>query len=324
MKKSILATLLALLFAFTLAVPAFAAERPNINGEVQIPEDTEVVDEDTIADGPVTRLLVKTVYVPESVTEIKAGAFDNYPNLEEIIITGEEGDVEIEDGAIPEDVTLIYEDPETGETHTATTKEAGDEEEETTKEKTTKKNSKDDDKESTTRKTKKTTARDEDPDEETSNKPSSGSSDDSTDKVTSRTLSDEEKSQLADAQAYFSKLAEQSGSGGMGSVPHIDNSIEEDPFDVDEVEEDPMSEDELEALLNGEEAEEGNDAELAEDAEEAGAEDENTLVSGNPSSRKLRDVAMLATGAVTASAIVLAWLKFGKGKLHLPKRKEKL
>ncbi|MBQ1595982.1 MAG: hypothetical protein II084_02280 [Clostridia bacterium] len=157
--KKILSVLLAVMMMMACSVTAFAADGDDDESSTvrRIPSGTKVVTSNTLDDGVIERLRVKTIYVPSSVTTIQDGALTGYANVTNVYVENSKDNINIAPGALPAGTNVVYTEKPTTTTTTATTtktttttKKA---EESTTKEddsddKTTKK-----DEESTTKKT---------------------------------------------------------------------------------------------------------------------------------------------------------------------------
>lgn len=156
--KKILSILLAVMMMMACSVTAFAADGDDDESSTvrRIPDGTRVVTSNTLDDGVIERLRVKTIYVPSSVTTITDGALTGYANVTNVYVENSKDNISIAPGALPAGTNIVYtEKPTTQPSTTSTTKK---DEESTTKKTTTTKK----DEESTTKKdeestTKKTT-----------------------------------------------------------------------------------------------------------------------------------------------------------------------
>lgn len=143
--KKILSVLLAVMMMMACSVTAFAADGDDDESSTvrRIPDGTKVVTSNTLDDGVIERLRVKTIYVPSSVTTITDGALTGYANVTNVYVENSKDNISIASGALPAGTNIVYtEKPTTPPTTTTTTKK---EDESTTK--TTKK-----DEETTTKK----------------------------------------------------------------------------------------------------------------------------------------------------------------------------
>lgn len=144
----------------TLTVPAFAADGDDSSSSVlRIPEGTKVVTSDTVDDGIIERLQVKTIYIPSSVTTVKEGALTKYANVTTVYVDNSKENINIENGAFATGAAIVYSEkatttttkPKTTSTTKITTTTEKDSEDEDTTKSTTKTTTKKDDK--TTKKT---------------------------------------------------------------------------------------------------------------------------------------------------------------------------
>ena len=152
--KKILSVLLAVMMMMACSVTAFAADGDDDESSTvrRIPDGTKVVTSNTLNDGVIERLRVKTIYVPSSVTSITDGALTGYANVTNVYVENSKDNINIASGALPAGTNIVYtEKPTTPPTTTTTTKKEDESTTKTTKkdeESTTKK-----DEESTTKKT---------------------------------------------------------------------------------------------------------------------------------------------------------------------------
>ncbi|MBQ2692532.1 MAG: hypothetical protein II911_04780 [Clostridia bacterium] len=152
--KKILSVLLAVMMMMACSVTAFAADGDDDESSTvrRIPDGTKVVTSNTLDDGVIERLRVKTIYVPSSVTTITDGALTGYANVTNVYVENSKDNISIASGALPAGTNIVYtEKPTTPPTTTTTTKKEDESTTKTTKkdeETTTKK-----DEESTTKKT---------------------------------------------------------------------------------------------------------------------------------------------------------------------------
>lgn len=155
--KKILSVFLAVMMMMACSVTAFAADGDDDESSTvrRIPDGTKVVTSNTLDDGVIERLRVKTIYVPSSVTTITDGALTGYANVTNVYVENSKDNISIASGALPAGTNIVYtEKPTTPPTTTTTTTTTKKEDESTTKttkkdeETTTKK-----DEESTTKKT---------------------------------------------------------------------------------------------------------------------------------------------------------------------------
>ena len=152
--KKILSVLLAVMMMMACSVTAFAADGDDDESSTvrRIPDGTKVVTSNTLDDGVIERLRVKTIYVPSSVTTITDGALTGYANVTNVYVENSKDNISIASGALPSGTNIVYtEKPTTPPTTTTTTKKEDESTTKTTKkdeETTTKK-----DEESTTKKT---------------------------------------------------------------------------------------------------------------------------------------------------------------------------
>lgn len=152
--KKILSVLLAVMMMMACSVTAFAADGDDDESSTvrRIPDGTKVVTSNTLDDGVIERLRVKTIYVPSSVTTITDGALTGYANVTNVYVENSKDNISIASGALPAGTNIVYtEKPTTPSTTTTTTKKEDESTTKTTKkdeETTTKK-----DEESTTKKT---------------------------------------------------------------------------------------------------------------------------------------------------------------------------
>ena len=153
--KKLISILVSLLMMLTFTVPAFAADDEDSSAVLRIPEGTKVVTSDTVDDGVLDRLKVKTIYIPSSVTTVKSGALTKYANATTVYVDNSKDNVNIESGAFATGTAIVYTkatpDPEPEKTTTTTTttkttnaedddKDKEDDKSSTTKKTTTKKN----------------------------------------------------------------------------------------------------------------------------------------------------------------------------------------
>ena len=161
--KKFLSVLLAVIMMMACSVTAFAADGDEDESSTvrRIPNGTRVVTSNTLDDGVIERLRVKTIYVPASVTSIQDGALTGYANVTNVYVENSKDNISIASGALPAGTNVVYtEKPTTTTTTTTTTTKKA--EESTTKEddsedKTTKKDDSDEEKSTTKKTTKKTT-----------------------------------------------------------------------------------------------------------------------------------------------------------------------
>ena len=152
--KKFLSALLAVIMMMACSVTAFAADDDDDESSTvrRIPNGTKVVTSNTLDDGVIERLRVKTIYVPSSVTTITDGALTGYANVTNVYVENSKDNISIASGALPAGTNIVYtEKPTTPPTTTTTTKKEDESTTKTTKkdeETTTKK-----DEESTTKKT---------------------------------------------------------------------------------------------------------------------------------------------------------------------------
>lgn len=152
--KKILSVFLAVMMMMACSVTAFAADGDDDESSTvrRIPDGTKVVTSNTLDDGVIERLRVKTIYVPSSVTTITDGALTGYANVTNVYVENSKDNISIASGALPAGTNIVYtEKPTTPPTTTTTTKKEDESTTKTTKkdeETTTKK-----DEESTTKKT---------------------------------------------------------------------------------------------------------------------------------------------------------------------------
>ncbi len=149
--KKILSILLAVMMMMACSVTAFAADGDDDESSTvrRIPDGTRVVTSNTLDDGVIERLRVKTIYVPSSVTTITDGALTGYANVTNVYVENSKDNISIASGALPAGTNIVYTEKPTAPPSTTTTTKK--DEESTTKkdeESTTKK-----DEESTTKKT---------------------------------------------------------------------------------------------------------------------------------------------------------------------------
>lgn len=120
--KKLLTVLLSVLMVFSFTVPAFAADGDDDSPQVvRIPSGTKVVTSDTLNDGVIDRLRVKTIYVPSSVTTIKEGALTGYANVTNVYVENSKDNITIEGGALPAGTNVVYTEKPTSATTTTTT-----------------------------------------------------------------------------------------------------------------------------------------------------------------------------------------------------------
>lgn len=154
--KKILSILLAVIMMMACSVTAFAADGDDDESSTvrRIPNGTKVVTSNTLDDGVIERLRVKTIYVPSSVTTIQEGALTGYANVTNVYVENSKDNITIASGALPAGTNVVYTEKPTTTTTTVTTTTTKKAEEPTTKEddSTTKKDDSDDEK-STTKKT---------------------------------------------------------------------------------------------------------------------------------------------------------------------------
>ena len=152
--KKILSVLLAVMMMMACSVTAFAADGDDDESSTvrRIPDGTKVVTSNTLDDGVIERLRVKTIYVPASVTTITDGALTGYANVTNVYVENSKDNISIASGALPAGTNIVYtEKPTAPPSTTTTTKKDEESTTRTTKkdeESTTKK-----DEESTTKKT---------------------------------------------------------------------------------------------------------------------------------------------------------------------------
>ena len=152
--KKILSVFLAVMMMMACSVTAFAADGDDDESSTvrRIPDGTKVVTSNTLDDGVIERLRVKTIYVTSSVTTITDGALTGYANVTNVYVENSKDNINIAPGALPAGTNVVYtEKPTTPPTTTTTTKKEDESTTKTTKkdeETTTKK-----DEESTTKKT---------------------------------------------------------------------------------------------------------------------------------------------------------------------------
>ncbi|MEE3374393.1 MAG: hypothetical protein VZR25_04505 [Acutalibacteraceae bacterium] len=150
--KKFLSALLAVIMMMACSVTAFAADDDDDESSTvrRIPNGTKVVTSNTLDDGVIERLRVKTIYVPSSVTTIKEGALTGYANVTNVYVENSKDNITIESGALPTGTNVVYTEKPAPPPSTTTTTTKKDEESTTKKdeESTTKK-----DEESTTKKT---------------------------------------------------------------------------------------------------------------------------------------------------------------------------
>ena len=152
--KKFLSVFLAVMMMMACSVTAFAADGDDDESSTvrRIPDGTKVVTSNTLDDGVIERLRVKTIYVPSSVTTITDGALTGYANVTNVYVENSKDNISIASGALPAGTNIVYtEKPTTPPTTTTTTKKEDESTTKTTKkdeETTTKK-----DEESTTKKT---------------------------------------------------------------------------------------------------------------------------------------------------------------------------
>lgn len=163
--KRILSVLLTVLMMFVFAVPAFAAEEGDDSSPqvLRIPEGTKVVTSSTVDDGVIDRLRVRTIYIPSSVTTIRAGALTGYANVTNVYIENSKDNITIENGAFATGANIVYTEkpttPPPSSTTTTTKAEESTTKKDDTEDKSTTKKTDADDKSTTKKTTKKTTAK---------------------------------------------------------------------------------------------------------------------------------------------------------------------
>lgn len=141
--KKFLSALLAVIMMMACSVTAFAADDDDDESSTvrRIPNGTKVVTSNTLDDGVIERLRVKTIYVPSSVTTIKEGALTGYANVTNVYVENSKDNITIESGALPTGTNVVYTEKPAPPPSTTTTTTKKDEESTTKKdeESTTKK-----------------------------------------------------------------------------------------------------------------------------------------------------------------------------------------
>jgi hypothetical protein len=115
------ALLLSFLLVMLLSVTAFAGSTVKGN-TAYITEGTTTVTSNDIPATLQNRLSITTIYVPNSVTSISAGAFTSFPNLETVYIDNYPGGVKVASGALPRGAKIVYTGEKPTTTRTTTTR----------------------------------------------------------------------------------------------------------------------------------------------------------------------------------------------------------
>ncbi len=281
--KKILSLLVALTMIFACAIPVFAEdgdeETPSV---VRIPDGTKVVTSDTLDDGVIERLRVKTIYVPASVTKIEEGALTGYANLTNVYVENSKDNITIESGALPAGTNVVYTEKTTTTTTTSstttTTKKA-----ETTTTTTTKKADDSDEKSTTKKTTKKTT----------------------TTKRTSSTKATTSDPKDRTTVQHRTLTVPNTKSTTVSTKKPLLPEVQADPDDIEETPDPGSEEEELTTVTFAGEMITDKDGTIIgfEDSETDGA-------SGNSAESRANAIIAVGVGLVGASAVAILFVKF--------------